>query len=300
MNATIPLRDPVVRDLYWTLSSAPLLRRTDAGIRWPQPAWFHDISLAYRDQLTELDTHPQPLHVVVRAEKDRRLGNYFETLWRFWLASNDRYRLLYANLPVRSADRTLGEFDLLVEDSETGRTLHWELAVKFYLGIGDTTRPENWWGPAQRDRLDIKIHRLLHHQSRLSQHPQAAALLHELGIRIDERWVILKGRLFYPLHPAAAPPPGVPGSHKRGFWVEARTFARLEEALWLPLDRRQWLAPLSHIQRADCLEGSALLALWRQQPLRRPLCMVRVANGSEIERGFVVPDDWLARTDQSA
>lgn len=300
MNPDIPYRHPLVRDLYWALSSTPLLSRPDAGIRWPDSDWFSDISRAYADRLATLDENPQPLHDAIQAQKDRRLGRYFETLWRFWLENNGRYRLLYANLPVRSADRTLGEFDLLVEDGKTGNTLHWELAVKFYLGVGDTTQPQNWLGPAQHDRLDIKTSRLLEHQGRLSQQPHAQTLLGQLGIRIDQSWVILKGRLFYPLPLRAVAPHGAYRGHARGFWVEARTFAAHPNSLWLPLDKQQWLAPLANIQASDCLEGGSLLAQWRQRPLRRPLCIARIVNGHELERGFVVPDDWVQNAAQSS
>jgi hypothetical protein len=292
VNAAIPLRDPLVRDLYWALSSAPLLRRTDAALHWPAPDWFGDITQTYLPELAKLDDNPQPLRAAIEMQKDRRLGNYFETLWHFWLETNDRYRILYANLPVRGADRTLGEFDLLVRDRQTGKTLHWELAVKFYLGVGDTMRLENWWGPAQHDRLDIKTRRLLNHQSKLSQYPQAAALLQELSIRIDEAWVILKGRLFYPLHRTAIPPPDAEPSHLRGFWAPSAVFAGFQEALWLPLHRRQWLAPRANIDDSACMRTTDLLAQWRAQPLRGPVCVARVINGVEIERGFVVPDDW--------
>ncbi len=288
-----------MRDLYWSLSSPPLLGRADTCVHWPDPDWFRDTSEAYLHELAGLDDDPQPLRDAIEGQKDRRLGNYFETLWRFWLQTNGRYRLLYANLPVRSRDRTtLGEFDLLLADRETGKTLHWELAVKFYLGVGDTAQPENWWGPAQRDRLDIKTRRLLTHQSKLSQHPEADTLLNQLGIRIDETWVILKGRLFYPAAQPAIQPRGAQPGHLSGFWASTAVFARFEEALWLPLERHQWLAPQSEIDQFACLQGSDITAQWRHSPLRRPLCLARIENAVEIERGFVVPDDWgsAART----
>ena len=294
MNTTAPLRDPLVRDLYWALSSPPLLGRADAAILWPDSGWFRAISRAFQSQLAELDTNPQRLRAAVDGQKDRRLGNYFETLWRFWLANNERYRLLHANLPVRTKDRTLGEFDLLVEDRATGKTLHWELAVKFYLGVGDTARPENWWGPAQRDRLDLKLGRMVNHQSRLSQQPEAATLLKQLGLQIDETWVILKGRLFYRAGIPTIHPPDAYPRHLRGFWVPASGFAGFDAALWLPLDRHQWLAPQVDIGRTLCLRGSDLAARWQRKPLSRPVCIVRVENATEIERGFVVPDDWAS------
>ncbi len=296
MSTTVGYHDALVRDLYWALSSAPLLERSDAGIHWPGCGWYSEISQTFAAQLARLDNNSQPLRDAIAAQSDRRLGNYFETLWRFWLQRNGRYRLLYANLPVRSRERTLGEFDLLVKDSVTGNTLHWELAVKFYLGVGDTAQPANWWGMGRRDRLDIKTARLVEHQSQLAHQPHAGELLQRLGIRIDATWVILKGRLFYPCEAPPAAPRSAHPEHERGFWLTARAFAALEQTLWLPLQRHQWLAPLSHVQRLHCIETSALVARWRETPLRQPLCLARIRDATEVERGFVVPDDWLHAT----
>jgi hypothetical protein len=141
-----------------------------------------------------------------------------------------------------------------------------------------------------------KTARLVEHQSRLSQRPHAGALLQQLGIRIDATWVILKGRLFYPLGASATPPHGAHPAHERGFWVTAGAFSALEQALWLPLQRQQWLAPVSHVEPVHCIETSALVARWRDRPLRHPLCIARIVNGTETERGFVVPDEWLQGT----
>ena len=73
MNTTAPLRDPLVRDLYWALSSPPLLGRADAAILWPDSGWFHAISLAFQPQLAELDADPQPLR---RAEDQAAAGGW--------------------------------------------------------------------------------------------------------------------------------------------------------------------------------------------------------------------------------
>jgi len=299
VNSALPYRDPLVRDLYWALTSAPLVRRPDAEIRWPDTDWFSHIGENCADRLLRLDHDPRLLRQLLDRQRDRRLGNYFETLWRFWLDNNSRYSLLHANLPLRSQGRTIGEFDLLVRDRERGLTLHWELAVKFYLGVADTTQPGNWWGPARRDRLDIKTTRLLQHQGRLSRHPDAAALLQQLGIRIDETWVILKGRLFYPLDGPAAPPTEAHPAHEHGFWLTAGALANLPQGLWLPLERQQWLAPVAGIEPAQCMEAGSLFERWRSAPLRRPLCMARIVDGREAERGFVVPDDWSGQPAQS-
>jgi hypothetical protein len=284
-------KNALVRDLAWALSSPPLLQRSDPHVRWLENGWFKQISRQYVDVLEQLDKNPRPLQEIVDAQKDRRLGNYFETLWRFWLSNNPRYRLLFANLPLRSGSRTLGEFDFLVKDNETGKTLHWEIAVKFYLGVADTSQPANWLGPAQRDRLDIKTNRLLNHQSRLCHHPQAVQLFEQLGIQVDETWLILKGRLFYPADVSANKPNGAYPGHLRGFWIDQRSLSSLQASLWLPLERHQWLAPLARIAPAICLDNRALIEKWQDTPPQYPVCLARVIKGVEVERGFIVADN---------
>jgi hypothetical protein len=286
-----------VRDLAWSLASPPLLQRQDAGVHWPDDAWFTAIGHEFGDTLRQLDADPQPLRDLLARRKDQRLGNYFEVLWRYWLDHNPRYALLHANLPVRNHERTLGEFDLIVQDRRSGAVLHWELAVKFYLGCADTGQAANWWGPGRRDRLDIKTDHLLHHQTRLSRHPQAQALLAELGLRIDATWLIMKGRLFYPCGRTTGAPSGANPRHVRGFWVHGNRLDLLRPAHWLILERHQWLAPLQR-PTAPVMDSRELREWWRDDPHRRPVCVAAIVEGVEVERGFVVPEDWEAGDDQ--
>jgi hypothetical protein len=285
-------RDPLVRDLAWALSSPPLLQRSDPHVRWLENGWFERISADYANVLQSLDRDPRPLRQLVDSRRDRRLGSYFEALWRFWLGDNRRYHLLYANLPLHTGSRTLGEFDFLVQDRKTGKTLHWEIAVKFYLGVADTSQAANWLGPARQDRLDIKTRRLLSHQSKLSRYPEAAELFERLGIRVDETWLILKGRLFYPARIKADQPQGAFRQHLRGFWLALRSLPLLESSLWLPLEHRQWLAPLAGVDPATCLDSAALMEKWRHTGPQHPVCVARIVEGMEVERGFIVNDEW--------
>lgn len=287
----LPYTRTEVRDLAWALCSPALLRRNDANVRWPGATWFDSLCSHFHDTLVQLNAEPRTLCETLARRRDRRLGNYFETLWRYWLEHNPRYLLLYANLPVRAGGTTLGEFDLLVHDRERGKTLHWELAVKFYLGVGDTSQPCNWWGPGRRDRLDIKTDRLLQHQSQLSRRSEARALISQQGLRIDETWVIMKGRLFYPRFGEYPPPRGANPQHLRGFWLPAQQLSMLGRRRWLILDRHQWFAPVSDTSAAT-LETLELLDWWNTGQPTYPVCIAAMIEGCEQERGFIVPGDW--------
>jgi hypothetical protein len=294
MQPISPYRNSLVRDLHWALSSPPLIRPAGSA-GWIAPSWFTEIAHDYQPRLLELDRDPGSLRNAVQQRTDKRLGAYFEALWRFWLETNGRYRLIHANLPLRDARRTLGELDLLVEDSVTGRTLHWELAVKFYLGVGDTRRLDCWWGLNWRDRLDIKTSHLERHQIRLAGSPIGRDVLKSLGIHVDEIGIIVKGRLFYPLDCTSLPPADATSQHPRGFWGEMHMLAAREPATWVLLPRELWLAPLVRVPREVCSATAELLKLWREHPPTVPVCVARIQDEMEIERGFVVPAGWSAR-----
>lgn len=291
-----PLTHPDVRNLAWSLGSPPLLLRGDAGVEWPDDAWYTGLLNGFMPRLRALDAAPEPLLDRLARSRDRRLGRYFEILWQYWLEQDPRYELLFANLPVRDAGRTLGEFDLIVRDRRRGTTEHWEIALKFYLGQGDTAQPGSWWGPARRDRLDRKTARLLQHQCRLSGHPQAREQLAALGVRIDVCRILLKGRLFYPYRSRAPAPSGSNPAHLRGEWIRACELASLPDGNWLALEKHDWLAPLSGVS-APLLSTAQLRDWWHSLPAPRPVCVAGVDYGTETGRLFLLPDDREANAE---
>jgi len=288
---------PEVRDLAWSLCSPALLQRRDAGVHWPDDAWYASIGKQFRPQLSRLDANPQALHAILAQRRDRRLGHYFETLWRYWLEHNPAYRLLHANLPVRTAGNTLGEFDLLVHDRQTDKVLHWELAIKFYLGTGDTRHPANWWGPGKRDRLDLKTRRMVEHQSQLAKHPQARAVLAHRELHIDESWIIMKGRLFYPYGGGCPAPHGANPRHLRGFWLRRSDAGHITQKEWVVLDKQRWCAPVVELTTPP-VNGAELLAWWDAASPGHPLCIAHIVSGRESGRGFIVPDGWATGATQ--
>ena len=150
-----------VRDLAWAVSSPPLLSRISSACVWPDYQWYRQLNAEAQSWLTLVDADPAELDEMLAQQKDRRLGKYFETLWLYWLMRNERYQIIANNLQVIIDGRTLGEIDFIVFDKTTKQTMHWEMAIKFYLGMGDTREMCNWHGPNLRDRLDIKVQHLL-------------------------------------------------------------------------------------------------------------------------------------------
>jgi len=285
-----------VADLSWAVSSPPLLLVDGNDCTWFSERWYQDRYNEIEQQLRALDRDPAKLESLLAAQKDRRLGNYFETLWSFALQLHSRYQLIERNLQIHDGENTLGEMDFIVLDNETGRYAHWELAIKFYLGIGDTVNHNAWHGPGRQDRLDLKLDHLLSWQTRLSRHPVAKAQLEERGIVIDDCAVILKGRLFYPWQlggPEYFPQYANP-SHLRGQWLTRQQLIQScgADMRFVPLIRSGWMAEISKDHAPDGYSTGALMRLVDSGLYRLPMQVIRLEAASGVERLFIVNDDW--------
>jgi hypothetical protein len=129
---------------------------------------------------------------LISQQPTQRLGVYFEKLITFWFEQSPDHELLYHGLAIRQStapsdarespnspqkqnqitnvqngNTTLGECDFLVFDKLNQRIQHWEVAVKFYLGVPHE-QDIVWLGPNLKDRLDKKIRHTLAHQLPLS------------------------------------------------------------------------------------------------------------------------------------
>jgi hypothetical protein len=298
-----PYQNREVRDLAWACFSPPLLlsQSLQDGIgnaRFP-------LTTQRRAWLERLDRDPRPLQEHLSQLRSQRLGLYFESLWQFFLSSDPEVKLIAHNLPVYGDDRTLGEFDCIYYCRRRHRPIHLELAVKFYLGAPhidpseETSDWRNWLGPNTRDRLDLKLSRLLEHQIRLSELPEAKAQLQRLGIDQPIREIEVKGYLFQPSGTVYPPPMAFNPEQKINTWLSiARLSSTLEKASnpgFMVLPRSHWLSPA----KADGLQ-----AAWKADRLvdelsahfrdtERPLLVAGLdAQGNENERFFVTGAHW--------
>jgi len=296
MNAVCRFQNHCVADLAWALSSPPILLYRNSGCSWFSDAWYHEQYAQIEAQLQQLDRDPAKLKSLLAARKDQRLGNYFETLWSYALQLNPRYQLVERNLQVHDGERTIGEMDFIVLDIETGRYAHWELAIKFYLGTGNTVCHDAWHGPGKKDRLDLKVDHLLNRQTVLSSHPVARAQLAQRGIVIDDCAVILKGRLFYPWqrsgpesHPLSANP-----AHLTGQWLTRDQFGQVysSDARFEPLIRSGWMARNPIIEASGLYSIEGLMYQVDAGRYRLPMCVTRLEGALEVERLFIVDNNW--------
>ena len=290
---TQPVSTRAFADYEWCIRSPAMIREAGPGVNCPtdavwaeQPAPFPNI----------LPKPPDPHHF--------RLGHHFEALVGAWTQVSPSLTPVANNLQVFAGKRTVGEFDLLVEQS--GRVEHWELAVKFYLAADHPDDPTRWFGPNTADRFDLKFARMRDHQLQLSRHPRAIETLAVLGIRAPNVTAMVKGRLFHDfqryIDAAWVYPDSVNPGHCRGWWLEQRHLARLlelgESFVWLP--KSLWLAPIAAGDSVVTLDLSDLrdcVAAAKTKPAEQ--FAVLDENGNETSRGFIVSPSWISRTRRS-
>jgi len=289
-------QNPHVRDLAWAVSSPPLLLQDGGECSWYTNDWYRRAGDESAELIQQADRHPQRLEAMLAGRSDRRLGSYFETLWAYWLSVNTRFELIGRNLQVIEQGRTLGELDFIVRDRAEDKCLHWEVAVKFYLGLGDTALQRNWLGPGKRDRLDLKVSHLLNRQSKLGTHPQVREWCDNRGIRLDASAVILKGRLFYPMHshgPDVFPPNANP-RHLRSRWFTLSQFGRVyaPAQCFAPLIHGGWMEAIPLPERHRVYRADVLIEKLATGELRLPMQVCALDGSGSGDRLFIVDQGW--------
>lgn len=235
-----------VQDLAWVIHSPPLISGNIAGVNWWNSALFQHEYEACLPALQQLDIEPAPLLEAIAAAKSQRLGHYFEVLVAYWFTLSPNYELLLANHQLRTPEKTLGELDFLLRKNDSGKVIHLEVSVKFYLGAGDLNNMANWHGPGLKDRLDRKFEHLCTHQTQLARkYPEL------MPHAVDEAACLVKGRLFYP---ADAEP-------QTGFTARGHLFGRWYELPDLPTDNKTHPdTPLPKEETYICLGKNRWLA----------------------------------------
>ncbi len=307
------LRDPMVRDLAWVIG-APVL--PDAAFpaytgRVVDDAWCRTQLQTCAPWLAALDSQPRSLHDFIAARPTRRLGHYFESLIAFWLAYLPGMQIIAANLQVKDAQRTLGEYDFLLRDASAD-ICHWEAAVKFYLQAEPQAEQHVFIGPGAQDRLDLKLDRVFSRQLKLGYTPAGREALPP-GIVLNKAQAFIKGYLFYPLTQTAttfmagafmpsATAPGISGSHLSGWWTR-HPVAALPQTCpntgWMILPRLRWLAPVRMDADAIAMANTEMCGVLNQHftdstESLQVVELKRLADHSwrETARGFVVHATW--------
>lgn len=274
-----------VRDLAWVIASPPLVSGEFNQTQW----WSHAQCLAeFNDCLSALlalDKNPAPLLAHLESIKSRRLGLRFEGYLSFWLlAISPNYTLLAQNIQlnefVNRLKRTIGEVDFIIKERQSGKIIHLEVAVKFYLGTAPYSDPYRWFGTNLNDQLGKKLDHLKQHQTQLLiNHPE------KINYSIDERHCIIKGRLFYPENQKASPE-GIADNHLRGRYLLQQQQKTSTQTELILLDKMEWLAEFSHEDISERKTQSHFSIS------NRAHCYALTSNNIEMYRIFYLPDNF--------
>ena len=293
MNDVNLYSHPVVRDLDWILTSPALMvdnLHCFSAFQFDQSTIANSIAW-----LQYLDTHPEKINL--DKSQFKRLGHYFEALLAFlftqgWQDKVMPYRMIARNIQFNSEKATLGELDFLLRD-QNSNFIHVECAVKFYLGKIKSERWSNWVGPNAKDRLDIKLNRLLHHQlSILNDKSNDAVNEYFQAKQIDPATVsskyFLRGIFFYSHSRSKHLPSLANPTALTACWMLASDFLKnYAPALetWTALPKLNWLGgPVQSNSMCNSANSPKTLVPF-------PNLMCKYTDQQELL--MVVPDHWL-------
>jgi len=300
-------------DLVWAATSADMIEISGIAAA----SGLHSISCspAASGLVSWLrnNDHSSKLQSLIQQRQPRRLGIYYEALWQTIFEHYPGFDLICQNLTITKNSRTLGEMDFIYYCQHRQQYVHLETAVKFYLGVPEndtvqatenTTTPwHQWIGPGCKDRLDIKLNRMLEKQTQLSTTTEGISALKQLDIIQPLREICLKGYFFYPLNRPFAAPQHSHQNHSRGHWLALKDMDLLgEKGEWLIMKKVQWLAPASLPKTAILHDLKSLKAdiASRLSCNSFPIMIANLQlsnkggneNYRESARYFITPDDW--------
>ena len=289
------LRRARVRALAWLIDSPDLLD-AEAPPWQGRIASLGPVTLDVERWLYALDHDPSELDAALGERVYTRLGLYAEKLMAFYFQQQGR--LLAHGLQIRaSRNDTVGEFDFLLESGPDAAE-HIEFATKFYLLQGEAdVQFDALVGPNLADSLGAKMHKIFERQLELGKHPAAQAVLPR---PVTAARALVKGWLFYPAGSWAAMS-GITAGHCRGFWCALDELDATGADAFLVLPKLQWLAPFRAQGAASLLNRAQLHAELEAQFEDNPApVLVAVVRETadcveEMERGFIVPNDWRER-----
>lgn len=267
--------DAAAAELHWLLTAPSLLRA---------PAGVEDGGALLATLIDDPSSLRRAALHLARLPRPRRLGQHFENLVACALSHHPRFEVVARNVPLRQGANTLGELDLLVRDHSDGTLCHWELALKFYLGLPGEASPYGWPGPDSQDQLEHKAAHLFHEQLPRSAEPAVRSLLAAQGWTVQRRVLLTRGRLFYPRQGRPPLCQWVDPGHQRGVWWHCSEQAIpahvVPHHLWhIPELSDKDRAATPHNDNADAQPGL---------PRQRPTMMI----DPHQQVLFLVPPAW--------
>ncbi len=172
-----------------------------------------------------------------------RLGHLAERIVSELIKASTNYKVLYENIQIIEAKKTLGEIDFIVEEVNTKALIHLELAYKFYLfDPSISSEPiNNWIGPNRNDSLKEKLEKTKIKQFSLLHHPATKSTLKNIAIEDVSQALCLLVSLFIPYEYKGTFSPVYEKAIK-GYYLNIETFISFdhsEKEYYIP-SKREW------------------------------------------------------------
>lgn len=289
------LQNGDARRLAWAIGSPSLFNSANAAWqgRLRTDAWSAQELARCSDWLHAIDREPSALQATLGDPLvNTPLGHTFEKYVLFWQAARPDVRAATRGLIVRTAGRTVGEFDVvLLRHDGVIETL--EVTVKYYLNLHPELGMAGCFGPRAFDRMTDKYGKMTTRQTDLG-HTDAGRLAicrwletacgetrtpAELSV---ENFALARGYVFHP-SPEAGRPIELSPAHGRGLWqTDEQALPEDSLSAWRNLSSREWLGPY---------RGAAEESGWPNDPAMPRMYARLVPHGllwTETERRFVV------------
>jgi hypothetical protein len=204
-----------------------------------------------------------------------RLGFLYQELCKRLFDDHPHYQMIAEEVQLQQDKRTIGAIDFLLKNTEENRVEHWEVAIKFYL-----LKQGRWYGPNAKDRLDIKLSRMLEHQLTMTNTKAFQILFPEFE-QITKH-LLMQGRLYVnPFESEDVPTNclGLPIEQQNitGLWCYQSQFTQITEPLY-KLKKPYWATGLK------CVTDLTPI-------IELPEHFIHCQSKSG-QFWFIVPDDW--------
>jgi hypothetical protein len=165
------------------------------GSLLPQVTWdiiSDDYFHRCLDWIINTEKNPEELIAFFNSEQQFILGKYFEKHIHFIFKFFDQFSLIMMGLQVEKENRTIGEIDFIYQELASNKTIHLEVAVKYYMGYRSSAKHTMWIGPNGMDNLANKIQKFTK-QLTMSGFADQLAVLNPSSFK---KKVLLKGYFF--------------------------------------------------------------------------------------------------------
>lgn len=181
-----------------------------------------------------------------------RLGHQIEHLFFQILEHSKEFNILIYNEPIRNDQRTLGEIDFILENTNSKQLVHVELTYKFYIiDTNISTKEYKLIGPNRKDAFFTKLEKIKKTQFPLLHSPEAIKTIEEKGIDVKNimHQTCFKAQLFVPYQTEIR----LSKFNKNciiGFWIHFSDFTKNDfksQQYYIPTKKEWMLLPHENV-----------------------------------------------------